>query len=129
MKTIAILATGVLTLATAACNTPEERALGGAAIGGLAGAAIGGAATGRVGGALVGGAVGAAGGAVVGAATTPQAPPQPVMQDEITQPRAARPVAAHAPAARETAAAPSTGSKPNCRYGTYFIHGGEVCKP
>ena len=65
------LAAGALTLSIAACNTPGERAVGGAAIGGLAGAAIGGAATGRGSGALAGAAIGAAGGAVVGAATAP----------------------------------------------------------
>jgi osmotically inducible lipoprotein OsmB len=61
-----------ITTAVAACETPGERALGGAAIGGLAGAAIGGAATGRAGGALAGGAIGAAGGAIVGSATAPR---------------------------------------------------------
>lgn len=71
-KIISSIAAGALTLSMAACNTPGERAVGGAAIGGLAGAAIGGAATGRAGGALAGAAIGAAGGAVVGAATTPQ---------------------------------------------------------
>ena len=59
-KIISAIAAGALTLSMAACNTPGERAVGGAAIGGLAGAAIGGAATGR------------AGGALAGAATTPQ---------------------------------------------------------
>lgn len=71
-KILSVLAAGALTLSVAACNTPGERALGGAAIGGLAGAAIGGAATGRAGGALAGAAIGAAGGAVVGAATAPR---------------------------------------------------------
>jgi osmotically inducible lipoprotein OsmB len=70
-KLIIAFAAGTLTLSTVACNTPGERAVGGAAIGGLAGAAIGGAATGRAGGALAGAAVGAAGGAIVGAATAP----------------------------------------------------------
>jgi hypothetical protein len=74
MKKIIIAAVaGALTLSTTACYTPQERALGGAAVGGLAGAAIGGAATGRAGGALAGAAVGAAGGAIVGAATAPGA--------------------------------------------------------
>ena len=45
-KIITAIAAGALTLSMAACNTPGERAVGGAAIGGLAGAAIGGAATG-----------------------------------------------------------------------------------
>jgi osmotically inducible lipoprotein OsmB len=73
-KIITAFAAGALTLSMAACNTPTDRAVGGAAIGGLAGAAIGGAATGRAGGALAGAAIGAAGGAVVGAATAPQNP-------------------------------------------------------
>lgn len=60
-----------------AYNPAAERAVGGAAIGGLTGAAIGGLATGRAGGALAGAAVGAAGGAIVGAATTPTAPACP----------------------------------------------------
>ncbi len=58
-------------LPLAACNTPGERAAGGALLGGAAGAAIGAAATGRGSGALAGAAIGAASGAVVGAATTP----------------------------------------------------------
>jgi osmotically inducible lipoprotein OsmB len=73
-KIVTAIAAGMLTLSVTACYTPEERALGGAAIGGLAGAAIGGAATGRAGGALAGGAIGAAGGAIVGAATAPRSP-------------------------------------------------------
>jgi osmotically inducible lipoprotein OsmB len=56
-KLISAVAAGALTLSVAACYTPGERAVGGAAIGGLAGAAIG-----------------AAGGAIVGAATTPGNP-------------------------------------------------------
>ena len=82
-KIISVLAAGALTLSVAACNTPQDRALGGAAIGGLAGAAVGGAATGRAGGALVGGAIGAAGGALVGASTAPaqQACPYGYYQD------------------------------------------------
>ncbi|NBJ11900.1 glycine zipper domain-containing protein [Microvirga arsenatis] len=76
-KIMTAIAAGALTLSMAACNTPGERAVGGAAIGGLAGAAIGGAATGRASGALAGAAIGAAGGAVVGAATTPSRPACP----------------------------------------------------
>ncbi|WP_210484979.1 glycine zipper domain-containing protein [Microvirga antarctica] len=76
-KIIIAIAAGALTLSMAACNTPTDRAVGGAAIGGLAGAAIGGAATGRAGGALAGAAIGAAGGAMVGAATTPSRPACP----------------------------------------------------
>lgn len=70
-KILSLVAAGAMTLSVAACNTPQDRAVGGAVIGGLAGAAIGGAATGRAGGALAGAAVGAAGGAIIGAATAP----------------------------------------------------------
>ena len=66
-KITTAIAAAALTLSVAACETPGERAVGGAAIGGLAGAAIGGAATGRA-----GGAIGAAGGAIVGSATAPR---------------------------------------------------------
>jgi hypothetical protein len=65
---------GALLLATtlAACsNTPEDRTLGGAAIGAGTGAVIGGVATHSVGGAAVGGVVGGAAGALIGRATTP----------------------------------------------------------
>ncbi len=63
-----------------ACNSPGERAVGGALIGGGSGALIGGALGGRRG-ALLGAGVGAAGGAVIGASSTPQPAygyPQPV---------------------------------------------------
>jgi len=70
-KILAIAAAGSLALSVTACQTPGERAAGGALIGGVAGAAIGGAATGRAGGALAGAAIGAVGGAAVGAATAP----------------------------------------------------------
>jgi surface antigen len=66
-----LTAAGAIALSVAACNTPGERAAGGAVLGGLAGAAIGGGATGRGSGALAGAAIGAAGGAIVGAATAP----------------------------------------------------------
>ncbi|MEN3931309.1 hypothetical protein WJT86_09590 [Microvirga sp. W0021] len=77
MKTILYLTmTSALALSLGACNSYDrgDRALGGAALGGLAGAAVGGAATGKAGGALAGGALGAAGGAVIGSATTPDRP-------------------------------------------------------
>ncbi len=70
LLTVAIVALTAGSLS--ACNTPGERAAGGALIGGAAGAAIGGLATGRVGGAVAGGIIGAAGGAIVGGATAPQ---------------------------------------------------------
>jgi osmotically inducible lipoprotein OsmB len=73
-KIMTAIAAGALTLSMVACNTPGERAVGGAALGGVAGAAIGGAATGRAGGALAGAAIGAAGGAIVGHATAPRNP-------------------------------------------------------
>jgi hypothetical protein len=74
MKRILSVAVVALTAGVlAGCYAPEERAVGGALIGGAAGAAIGGLATGRAGGALVGGVIGAAGGAMVGAATAPRA--------------------------------------------------------
>ncbi len=69
-----LIAAGLLTLSMTACNTPGERAGGGAVIGGLAGAAVGGAASGRTSGALAGAAIGAAGGAIVGGATAPRGP-------------------------------------------------------
>lgn len=72
---VALAATAALSLA--GCYTPQERALGGAAIGGLGGAGIGALASGgRAGGALAGAAIGAASGAAVGALTAPP-PPSP----------------------------------------------------
>jgi uncharacterized protein YcfJ len=60
------------TLALAGCQTVEQdRALTGAAIGGVAGTAIGAAAGGTVGSAVAGGAIGAGAGALIGSATTP----------------------------------------------------------
>lgn len=73
-KITTAIAAGALTLSVAACETPGERAVGGAALGGLAGAAIGGAATGRASGALAGAAIGAAGGAIVGGSTARRSP-------------------------------------------------------
>ena len=73
-KIMSVVAAAALTLSVTACYTPGERAVGGAALGGLAGAAIGGAATGRTSGALAGAAIGAAGGAIVGASTAPGNP-------------------------------------------------------
>jgi hypothetical protein len=75
MKKFLVIAAVVLMVGgLSACNTPNERAMGGALIGGATGAAIGGLASGRAGGALVGGAIGAAGGAMIGAATAPGRP-------------------------------------------------------
>ncbi len=62
-------------LSLAGCYTPQDRALGGAAIGGLGGAGIGALASGgRAGGTLAGAAIGAASGAAVGALTAPSPP-------------------------------------------------------
>ncbi|MCX7324551.1 MAG: bacteriocin [Hyphomicrobiales bacterium] len=55
----------------AACNTREERTLGGGLIGAGGGALVGGLATGTAGGALAGAAIGGVGGAIIGNATTP----------------------------------------------------------
>jgi osmotically inducible lipoprotein OsmB len=75
MKRILSVAVVALTAGSlAACYSPEERALGGAAVGATAGAVIGGLATGRVGGAVAGGIIGAAAGGIVGAATAPPPP-------------------------------------------------------
>lgn len=63
-----ILAISAVALSLAACNTPGERAAGGALIGGAAGAGIG-AAVGGGRGAVVGGLLGAGTGAIVGAGT------------------------------------------------------------
>jgi osmotically inducible lipoprotein OsmB len=63
-KIIIAIAAGAMTLSMAACNTPGERAIGGAA-------------TGRGSGALAGAAIGAAGGAIVGAGTAPARPSCP----------------------------------------------------
>jgi osmotically inducible lipoprotein OsmB len=56
-------------VALAGCNTPQDRATGGALIGGAAGAAIGASATHNVGGAVAGGILGAATGAIIGGST------------------------------------------------------------
>jgi osmotically inducible lipoprotein OsmB len=58
-------------LPLAGCYTPEERAVGGALLGGATGAVIGAAATGRGSGAAAGAAIGAASGAIIGANTRP----------------------------------------------------------
>lgn len=70
-KLISLSAIAVLVGGLAACNTPEERAAGGAILGGAAGAAIGAAATGRAGGAVAGGVIGAIAGGVIGGTSAP----------------------------------------------------------
>lgn len=71
-KLLSISAIAIVVSGLAACNTPQDRAVGGGLLGAAAGAAIGAAATGRASGALAGAAIGGVGGAVVGAATAPQ---------------------------------------------------------
>jgi hypothetical protein len=69
---------GAMAVALSGCYTPGDRALGGAAIGGLGGAGIGALASGgRAGGTLAGAAIGAASGAAVGALTAPPPAPPP----------------------------------------------------
>ncbi|MGD9545626.1 MAG: hypothetical protein AB7F41_10195 [Methylocystis sp.] len=80
MKFFACVAVAAAVLSLAGCYTPQDRALGGAAIGGLGGAGIGALASGgRAGGTLAGAAIGAASGAAVGALTAPPPglPPPP----------------------------------------------------
>ena len=75
VKKLVIVTVAALSAASlGGCNSPypQDRAAGGAVVGGLTGAAIGGLATGRPAGALVGGAIGAATGAVVGASSGPR---------------------------------------------------------
>lgn len=71
-KTIVLTVALMSAFSVAACNTPEDRAVGGALLGGTAGALIGGAATGKVGGAVVGGVIGAVAGGVIGGSTAPR---------------------------------------------------------
>jgi len=68
-----LLIVGTAALALAGCQTAQQdRALGGAAIGGATGAVIGGVAGGSVGSAVAGGVIGAAAGGLIGAATAPR---------------------------------------------------------
>jgi len=70
-----VILAGVAALALAGCQTvAQERAAGGALIGGVAGTAIGAAASNSVGGAVAGGVLGAAAGGIIGAATAPREP-------------------------------------------------------
>jgi hypothetical protein len=64
-------------LGLSGCYTPQDRAVGGAALGGATGAAIGGLASGTAGGAVAGGILGAAAGGIIGANTAPPPPPPP----------------------------------------------------
>lgn len=70
-KFTGLVAAATLALTLAACQTPGERAVGGALIGGAGGATIGAIAGGPEG-ALVGGLLGAGAGAIIGAGTAEQ---------------------------------------------------------
>jgi osmotically inducible lipoprotein OsmB len=69
-KTMSFAAVALIAGGLVACNTPGERAVGGALIGGGSGALIGGTLGGDRG-ALLGAGVGAASGAIIGANTRP----------------------------------------------------------
>ena len=72
MKTIFALGfAAVAALPLAGCYTPEDRAVGGAFLGGATGAVIGAAATGRRSGAAAGAVIGAASGAIIGGSSRP----------------------------------------------------------
>jgi osmotically inducible lipoprotein OsmB len=71
-KIVSVAAIAVVAAAMGACTPREERAAGGALLGGAAGALIGGAVTGRAGGAVAGGLIGAAGGAILADSTRPR---------------------------------------------------------
>lgn len=73
-KLLSLSIAGILAISLSACDSgdPGDRALGGAALGGLTGAAIGNAIGGDTGSTLAGGAIGAAGGALIGANTAPR---------------------------------------------------------
>ncbi|MFA6267416.1 MAG: hypothetical protein WC670_17075 [Pseudolabrys sp.] len=67
-----VMLVSVMALALAGCETArQDRAAGGALIGGGAGALIGGLASNSVGGAVAGGLVGAAAGAIIADSTRP----------------------------------------------------------
>ena len=71
-KVVALTLALTSAVALAGCNTPGERAAGGAVIGGATGALVGAAVSGgRPGATLAGAAIGATGGALVGASTAP----------------------------------------------------------
>ncbi len=76
-KTVLLTVALASALALGGCNSynPQDRAVGGALIGGATGAAIGTAAGGHAGGAVAGGLLGAAAGGIIGANTAPPPPP------------------------------------------------------
>lgn len=69
MATAAVLS--FVALAAAACNTPQERALGGGALGAAGGALVGQAIGGNTGATVAGAVVGGLAGAMLGAGTAP----------------------------------------------------------
>ena len=73
-KAVCLAVALATTIALSGCNAnnPQDRAIGGALLGGATGATIGGLAAGNAGGALAGGMIGAAAGGIIGASTTPQ---------------------------------------------------------
>ena len=74
-KLIIVAIVAVAALALGGCQTvQQERALTGAAIGGIAGTAIGAATGGTVGSAVAGGLIGGAAGGLIGASTAPAEP-------------------------------------------------------
>ncbi len=107
-----------LVLGLSACQSPGERAVGGALIGGGSGALIGGAFGGRRG-ALAGAGIGAVGGAIAGAATTPQDQPfyreREVYREPVYRERVYR---EPAPVYVER--------RPQCPYGSYQDEYGNV---
>lgn len=79
---VSLLAAGGIALSVAACNTPGERAAGGALIGAGTGAAIGAAASGgRAGATLAGATAGAVAGGLIGGATAAPQCPYGVVRD------------------------------------------------
>jgi hypothetical protein len=75
-KVISLTVVLATTLALGGCYSPQDRAVGGAALGGATGALIGGAASNSVGGAVAGGLIGAAAGGIIGANTAPARRPR-----------------------------------------------------
>ena len=69
MATAAVLS--FVALAATACNTPQERALGGGAVGAAGGALVGQAIGGNTGATVAGAVIGGLAGAMIGAGTAP----------------------------------------------------------
>ncbi|MDI9848187.1 hypothetical protein QM467_09010 [Rhodoblastus sp. 17X3] len=82
-KTILATVAFAACLGLSGCYTPQDRAIGGAALGGATGAAIGGLASGTAGGAVAGGILGAAAGGIIGANTAPPPPRRRCAEFEV----------------------------------------------